>query len=297
MLMALLGLAAGGCRPSRSPSTVMPWVPGAAPDLGAVVARIGDVPIFAAELRAQVETTGKAPRVALDELVAFHLLAERARQEWPPRTPAAVELHKQLLVQRLIEREFEPSIEPGDVPEAELRALYDRALYHYVHPRLVEVAVAWIGPGFKPTRETRAAARATGQDFRAYLDKRKERTPEDLQAAASDPMWKGRVHYRKFMQGNDKPQSRVFGDAVQKLKAPGDTTPVVEDPEGVYVARYVSEQPPRNTSFDEARAELHGMHFERWKQNRFIEMTGRIGRQHDVELRPAALAATPPPGS
>src|SRR5436190_1382231 len=92
---AVLGCSGGtSSRPARG----VPWIPDAPTDLGAVVARVGEVPIFAGEVAAQASRTGQPPRQALDQLIAFALLAEKARAAGVQ--PAAAP-PRELLVQRL----------------------------------------------------------------------------------------------------------------------------------------------------------------------------------------------------
>ena len=97
----------------------------AAPDLGPVVARVGDMPIHASEVAAQAQRSGRPPRQALDDLIRFQLLAERARQRSgglvDPGPPS-----DSLLVQRLLERDIEPALRPQDIPEEDLRRAYEQ---------------------------------------------------------------------------------------------------------------------------------------------------------------------------
>src|SRR2546423_967125 len=199
-------------RPAQAPA--VPWTPAPAPDLGAPVGRVGEVPIYAAEVAAQAARTGKSPRAALDDLVAFHLLAERARAAapWPPGSDEASALRKEVLVQRLVEREVEPASRPGDLPDSEIQALYDRARRTFVPPRLVEVAVLNIAAGKRQTAAQRVEARQTMAALKAAVDSRRERTPEDFQALAADQAWKSRrVQYVRFLQADADPYSATFG--------------------------------------------------------------------------------------
>jgi hypothetical protein len=295
-LSLLIVMAAlGGCG-RKTVATGRPWIPTAPADLGPVVARVAGVPIFAAEVKAQAERSGKSARGALDELIAFHLLAEHARgsQPWPPPGVGAEELRKGILVQRMLERELEPGIRgPDDISDPELRVLYDRALVTFVHPRMIEVATLEIGFGRKGTAATRAAARQTLLALKAAVDGRSNLTVLEFQQLSREESWRSRgVQTYHFLQGTDTPHSATFGAAVAKLVTPGQTIGPIEDENGVYLARYVADRPAKNQSFEDARAELRSGYYSRWRQRKFQEFVERAAAGHDVEIRPASAAGS-----
>lgn len=277
-----------GCDDRAAPLAV-PWVPEAVADLGPEVARVGEVPIFTSEVAAQASRTGKSPRAALDDLVAFHLLAEQLRAEWPPTDASSREERARILVQRFMERNFEPVTRLEDMPDAEVRKLYDAAKDKFVHPRLVEVAVLSITPGKRAGAEVREAARKTMLDVKVALDARKERTPADMQTLASEPKWRDRrLQFFQFLQAHDQPYTAKFGAVVEKMK-PGETSAVISDEYGFYIARYVSERPPQNTKFEEVRDQLRQGHYARWRQEKFLELIQQVASRHEVEIHPVRL--------
>jgi hypothetical protein len=300
IITLLLSAAAGplgtsGCA-RKGAVTAAPWSPATASDLGAVVAKVGEVPIFAEEVADQAARTGKPPRQALDDLVAFHLLAEHARAAgaWPPDGPEAARLRKEVLVQRMLERELEPGVGPEDITDAELRALYDKALITFVHPRLVEVAVLEITPGRRATPAVRAEARENALALVAAVRAGKGQSPADLQVLASDEGWhRKRVRYTRFLQGPNGPKSTTFAAAVTKLR-PGETSGLIEDEYGLYVARYAGERPAKNVTFEEAKAELRTGFYPRWRLSKFLEFADQAAAKHEVEIRQLAGAGSGP---
>jgi hypothetical protein len=288
--VAVLALASCGRHPLRT----TPWVPEPAADEGAVVARVGEVPIFAAEVAGQAARTGKPPREALDDLIALHLLAERVRAHWPPDDPGAREVEQQMLVQRLAEREFEPISRPEDMPDEAVRPLYERAHDTFVHGRLVEVAVLSLTPGRKALPEVRAAARKTMTELKALVDLGKEKTAEALQQAMGEEKWRDRkVQYFRFLQATSKPYTAKFGAEVAKMKTPGETIGVIEDEYGFYIARYLGDRPAQNQTFEQVKKDLREGYYARWRQAKFLEWMEQIAASHEVELHPGALATAP----
>jgi hypothetical protein len=276
----------------KRPAPAQPWVPQPAPGLGPTVARVGEVPIFAAEVAAQAARAGETPRQALAELIELHLLAERMRAHWPPQAhdPQARALEQEILVQRLLERDFETVSGPKDMPDSAVRVLYDGALDKFVHPRLVEVAVLALTPGKKALPPARAEARRTMTELKALIDLRKERTADDLQAVLAEGKWRERrVQYFRFMQAGDKPYTAKFGAEVGKMKTPGETMGVIEDEYGFYIARFVSERPPQNRTFEQVKQELREGFYPRWRQLKFLEFTEQLAAGHEVEVHAGAL--------
>lgn len=287
---------AAGCGQRAQVNAPTEWTPEATAELGPVVARVGDVPVFAREVAAQAARTSRPPDQALDDLIRFHLLAERARAAGASAaSPEVVQAWKQALVQRLLERDLEPKLGAEDVPEADLRTLYERNRDYFVHPRLVEVIALSVFTGARMKPEPRARARKTALELHAHIQSRPGRTVEDFSAIAADPAWMQRkVRMSRTWQGPDKPFSAVVGAEVAKLTRPGDTTPLVEDEDGYHVARYIAERPPRNTAFAEAREEIARSYFPSWRTERFTQFAQKLAATHGAETHASRLSAPPP---
>jgi hypothetical protein len=290
---ALCLVVALGCGP-RDPAAqdrAAAWVPDPAPDLGAVVARVGEVPIFAGEVEAQALASGKPPRLALEDLIAFHLLAEKARAIGIRAEQAAAAVPRELLVQRLLEREFEPTSRDTNISDQELHRLYERGKDSFVHPRLVEIAILAVYTGARMKPEPRARARAAAQELAEHVAKRPVRTGEDLLGLAREQRWIERnVAAMRLLQGPDKPFGPAVGAAVMRLREPGETTPLIEDETGLYIARYISERPEQNLSFAQAREQIRKQAYPHWRRQRFGEMIVRLARGHEVEAFPGRIA-------
>jgi len=269
---------------SAQDTAQLPWTPVPAPDLGAVVARVGEVPILAEQIRALALQTGKPPRQALADLIDIYLLAEQAwRTGFALTSPSDPDI-TQALVQRLLEVELEPGLRYEALPDSALRPLYERGRDAFVHGRLVEIGVLAIYTGVrmkdKPRRERASAAR----ELAAHLGRNPPQTLEEFEGVARAPEWSSRgVVFLRFLQGPDRPLSQAVWAEVEKLRVPGQTTRMVEDEDGFFVARYLGERPPKNVSFEEARAALRAGYYERWRQQRFMEFTAKLMRLHHVE--------------
>jgi hypothetical protein len=272
----LLILVLSGC-PRSKQAMDAEWVPVAVPDLGKVVARVGQVPIYAAQVLAEAKKTGTSPREALEALVERFLLAEQVRRQgWRPATREDSEV-RSAMVQRLLERELEPTQRAEAIPDRVLRPFYQKVLSRFVHPRLVKVGVLAVYTGARMKDEARARREKTARDLEEYL---KAHPPQSLQAfksIARDPAWSKRaVLYSSFLQSPVLPLSKQVGEEIVKLKSEGETTPLLSDDRGFYIARYIDERPPENISFEEVRPKLAAGYVDVWRRRSFEEYTAKL---------------------
>ena len=113
LLLGSVGCARGGPPPET------PWVPETAPDLGAIVARVGSVPIYAREVEAELARSQGTAREATDELIVLHLLAEQAHRKNTFRPDWFDPELRSALAERLT-KTFEPSTKTPSFPSCTL---------------------------------------------------------------------------------------------------------------------------------------------------------------------------------
>lgn len=271
------------------------------------MARVGDSTIFANDLAAHMRTTGLSVSRALDQLVTFELLARAASEDAAGAATATAtatdagdaQRLRNLEIQRLIEREIEPQLAPSAIDEAEVRSLYDRARPHFVHGRLVQVALLCVFTGARMKAEPRARAAESARKLKAYLDGRRETAAAagqpspaaELELVAADPAWiERKVTFTTVWQGADSPFPAVVGKAVQALAKPGDTTELVGDETGFYIARYLSEKPPENVPFEDAAPRIRQEMYEPWRRQRFLQLSLALAQGHDIQVFPENLS-------
>lgn len=260
------------------------WLPLPSTDLGAAVARVGQVPIFARQIDAEARQTGKTAAAALEDLIATNLLAEQARERGFTVASAADRDVRSALVQRLLEKELEPTLRPEGISDGYLRPLYEKARDVFVHSRLVEIGFLAVYTGAPMEREDREPREQTGRELALYLKKHPAKTLDEFAAVAGVPAWADRhVVFRRAFQSTNKPLSEAVGAEVSKLHAPGDTTPLVVDEDGSFIARYISERPAEDVSFEEARGKLQAGFYDHWRRQQFLDFTDKLVRLHRVE--------------
>lgn len=288
-LLVVLALANGllvGCGKERRP---LPEADGQ----GTIVARVGGVPITAPQIAAQMaRTPGLTPRQALDQRITFEVLAQAASGQPAAATPEDVVEKKRVEVQRLVERELEPQLRPESIPDADVRALYERGKRRFVHGRLVRATVLCVFTGARMNAERRAQAEANAKLLAAYLDAHPAHTTAEVEALAKEPQWAGRqVSVTTVWQDQETgdPFPPVVGHALAPLRKPGDRTPLVGDETGYYIAFYVAEEPPVRRSFEEVAPTLRAEMYQPWRRQRFLRLTMDLSAGHDIEIFPENL--------
>jgi hypothetical protein len=256
-----------------------------------IVATVADVSITAAQVALQMRQADRTARDALQDLVTFEILAHAAARGSPPieaadmSDPISTTLAA-LKVQRLLEREIEPRLARDAIPDSDVRSVYERAKVRFVHGRLVQVAVLCVFTGARMKSEPRARAEANARELKKFVDESRSRNME-LEAIAKDPRWLDRkVSFTKVWQAGDTPFPVVVGRAVAKLSRPGDTTDLVGDETGYYIARYVSERPPTNVPLAEAAPLIRDEMYESWRRARFLQLSTDMAAGHDVQVFP-----------
>lgn len=286
-LSLLLLSACAGCA-RQNPDAETAWSPAPVDDLGPIVARVGTVPVRAREVEAEMVRSGSSARQSLDALISLHLLAEtaRAKEGFSPQWMSDPEL-KSALAERLIDREIAPKLLRDSVPDAELNAIYQRAIKAFVHPRLVDVGMLVIFTGSRMKKEPKLQRAQTARALADYVATRTISGPEDFEAIANDPAWQGRnISYRRTLQSDDDPFSSKVGREVQKLKSLGDTTGLIEDEDGFYLATYAGEKPPENQTYAQAKPTLLQRYYERWRKLQLEQLTKKLGEGHRIEAHP-----------
>lgn len=260
---------------------------------GAVVARVGTVPITASQVAAQMaQTPGLSARQALEQRITFEVLALAAVTRQTAASPDDIAEQKKVEVERLVERDIEPQLRVESIQDGDVRALYERGKRRFVHGRLVQATVLCVFTGARMNAERRAHAEANAKLLAAYVDTHRIDTPAQLEALAKDPQWASRqVSVTTVWQDQEagEPFPPVVGHALAALRKPGDRTPLVGDETGYYIALYVAEEPPVHQSFEEVAPALRVQMYEPWRRQRFLRLTMDLSAGHDIEIFPDNL--------
>ena len=134
--LAVLALAAAACGRSERAEPPPTATEGSAvlsaePAGRSVVATVNGEPVYDDCVARQAEAHGVDARAALDECVDFELLAQEAARRGLAADPDVALVGRTEMVRALVGADYVSTMdEPSDIPDAELRALWDRKLRH-----------------------------------------------------------------------------------------------------------------------------------------------------------------------
>jgi peptidyl-prolyl cis-trans isomerase C len=186
LLLALL--LAGGCR-KRDDGAPPPPGSQSAPalsksELSTPLATIDDLTITLGELEERINrqspyvraryTSLEQKKEFLDNLIRFEVLAKEAYRRGLDKDAEVVRTMKQVMIQKLINQEFDSKVTPDSISDAELRAYYDANQTEYVKPEEVRASAIILGNRAQAERvlgEARSDAGKTNKGFRDLVEK------------------------------------------------------------------------------------------------------------------------------
>ena len=252
-----------------------------------IVARVNGVPIWEGDVKLHAASTGLSKKDSLDAIVDFELLFQAsAASDGAEESgePAILAVKKSMLIQRLIETQFEATHRPEDIPETELRKLYERAKSAYVHPRLVEVEMLVVYTGARMRDEPRAERRAIASRVAAFIASTEGQNMSFEDIRQKEALHDGKLGYKTVWQGPDKPFPEAIGTAALALRRPGETSAMVEDDTGYYILRYIGERAPKNRTFDQVADEIRKEYHPVWKQQSFARYVDGLAEGYAIQV-------------
>ena len=265
-----------------------------------VVARVNGEPVLASCVKQQAHARGIGAREALDECVAFELLAQEARRRDLHRDARVHEVGKREAVRELIETQFAAgTATPKAVPNNLAEKVYNRQKSKWVHPeyrnvRFVRAPVPKNTPTGSPVE--RAAKRVVDEVYAALRDKRHLSDDEFVRIAvgvAGDRTLETHSDFNFPLRGRALPE---FADAAFAIAEIGMVSrPVRVKKYGWDVILLKDIFPAENNSFssvrDRIRQELHPV----WRSGQFEKWSDSVQGRYDWSIDKDALAALKPP--
>ncbi len=252
-------------------STVQVRQPAVLADSGALL-RVGSVNITAADVDYQLKerhagrTDGKSRQVAIAELTDQARFTQAALDAGMDQDPAARAEIARILVSQLKENQLSPklkAIASGSVADSRLREIYDSQMDRFQSAGKRKVAVLWLNPGaddgrIKQYQVKLAEAREwyLGQDeLVKHPDQGFSVLSVDYSEHAASRYKNGVIGWMESKGGMD-PWSKAVADIAYSLQQPGEISAVVTRDEGVFLVRYMAEQPAFLHPFESVSDEL-----------------------------------------
>jgi peptidyl-prolyl cis-trans isomerase C len=162
---------------------------GAAPkqsseELDTPLAKVGDVVITVGEFQDQLNrqspyiraryTSLEQKREFLDSLIRFEVLAAEAGKRGFDKDPEVVRTMKSVMVQKLMRDEFDRTVPPDSITDAEMKTYYDANIKEYVKPEEVRASAIIVKNGSQAKKiatEASGDAGKTNKGFRELVQK------------------------------------------------------------------------------------------------------------------------------
>lgn len=290
--VTLLGVLASCGGPSRPTHRRL------RPTRGAVVARVGAEPIFAAEVEAVARSRHIAPRAAVDVIADELRLAREADRRALPGDDDEV-LGWRAMVQLLLRREVEEAVRESSLPAADVRAVFDQRHAELCHRGLTEVRHVVVLARADAGRAAVDAAMEAARAFRARVVARggEQPTREIFESEAralpagccvAEGLAPFDAEGRTVSGGRYVPEfaRAAFGlDARHPLSQPFETG------FGVHVALWVSSVPPLERTEDEALAMVRRDMLTVGRARRLRDLLAQLRLRDRVEISESTLRA------
>jgi peptidyl-prolyl cis-trans isomerase C len=235
---------------------------------GVPVARGNGITITTDEFKARIDeqspfiraryTTLERKKEFLDNLIRQEVLAAEAERQGLDKDPEVRNTLRKIMVQKLVQKRFQPDGNAADVPEADLQKYYEDHKGEYVRARKVRVhAVVWNVQSPADRAKKVGAAKKVLAKIKAEEKKNPlvfaQAVAESSEDAASKQL-AGDLQFRS-QEELEKAYSKPLADAAFALKQ-GETSGVVEAPNGVYLVKFTGEQPELNRTFDQVKTQI-----------------------------------------
>jgi len=278
---------------------------------GPVVAKGKGFSITADELKARLDeqspfiraryNTLERKREFLDNMIRLELLATEAEKQKLDRDPEVLAAVRKVMVQKLVQRNFQDSGEPKDIPDADVQKYYDAHKDEFVRPKRIGVAQIF----FKAEAGTPERAKKLSK-ARSVLAKLREEDKKNAMAFGAAAREMSEDEPSKIRGGDVgfKSQEELTKAYTPEIAAKlfsmksGEFSDLVELPAGVYVLKVQTVQEGSTTTLEMAKRQI-ALRLNREKKTKeFDEWVKKLRGDASVsiddgELDKVAVAAAP----
>ncbi|HSN91895.1 MAG TPA: peptidyl-prolyl cis-trans isomerase [Anaeromyxobacteraceae bacterium] len=292
--LAVLGLAAlalASCKPSASKK-------------GTPVAKGRDIVITDEEFKARLDEQSPFIRARynslerkkefLDNLIRIEVLAREAERQGLDKDPDVQLTLKKVMVQKLVQKNFQDLEGAKDLPEEELRKYYDEHQNDFFRPKKVRLAAIVLNAA-EGTPE-RAAKREAARRALAQLKlEEKKNTLAFAQMASKvseDPGSKALAGDLGFksqaeLEASYGPPLAAAAFALQN----GQTSGVVETAKGFYIVKLTGQQEELNRPFDQVKNQIANRLYRERKSKEFDEWQKKLRADAGITVDEKVLDA------
>ena len=293
--IAVIGIAAlalASCKPSPAAKK------------GTPVAKGKDIVITDEEFKARLDEQSPFIRARyssldrkkefLDNLIRFEVLAREAERQGLDKDPDVQLTLKKVMVQKLVQKNFQDLEGAKDLPEEELRKYYDDHRDDYFRPKKVRLAALVLNaPEGSPERAAkREAARKALAQLRAEEKKNTLAFAQIVSKVSEDPGSKALAGDLGFKSQADL--ESAYGPALAQAAfalQSGQTSGVVETPKGFYIVKLTGQQEELNRPFDQVKNQIGSRLFRERKSKEFDEWQKKLRADAGITVDEKVLDA------
>jgi len=239
-----------------------PALPAQSPDeLNAPLAKVDDVTITVGQLESLIDRMSpyirarysslEQKREFLDGMVKFEVLAREAQKRGYDKDPEVVLAMKQIMIQKLMKDQFDRTISPDSISDAELKAYYDAHQSDYAKPEQVRVSAVIVKSKAQADRVAAEAAGDAGKTNKGFRD-----LVEKYSQDADTKLRSGDLRFLTKTPPTAGVPQPVIDGAFALIKV-GDVSGVIDAGNGsFYVLKSTGHMHAMVKTFDDAKAQI-----------------------------------------
>ena len=289
LLWALFALSA--CSPKQKEASKPAATP---PAVSTALVEVGSISVSQADLDHHLKEQQDGRREdALEELGSRAQMVQAALDEGLQHEPEVRAELARVLINRLKEKHLFPQLKAAaesEIPESRLRELYAANPARYQSNAKREVAVLWLNPNGNPEREKQYVEKLSAAREWFFQNGDLKDRPEqgfstlgiDYSEHQASRYKNGVVGWMESAGGMDA-WSKAVAEILFSLPEPGAVSDVIARPEGVFLVRYMADQPANVRTFESVADELGRSEKQRLRQT--IESEYKLGLSTRYPLR------------
>ncbi len=273
LLLALTALAAVAC--SDEPGEK-------------VVARVGDrvitVEMFSERVRAGGPSTiarAKTPagrRAILESMVKHEMLIAEADRRNVRGHREVRDTLNPILSKRLLEKEFEPTVRIEDVPEENVRAIYQERYDEFHMPETWRLGVIQTADRAKADEVMgRLKLANNDEDVFEALATTADNVDENLRRTEGNIGYLPLDDLRRAVPEDLRPH-------FERIRETDEVPEIVETPRGVFIIMMTGHRPPLDRPYESVQAGLKQQALRDWREKKLGEFVAAFRRTHKVTV-------------
>jgi peptidyl-prolyl cis-trans isomerase C len=262
-------------------------------ELDTPLAKVGDVVITVGEFQDQLNrqspyiraryTSLEQKREFLDSLIRFEVLAAEAAKRGLDKDPEVIRTMKSVMVQKLMREEFDRTVPPDSITDAEMQTYYDANLKEYVKPEEVRASAIIVKNGSQAKKIATEAAGDAGKTNKGFR--------ELVQKYSTDDATKVRGGDLRYFSRDTKDVPKAVVTAAFALGQTGAVSAAIDAGDGTWwVLKQTGHRRAMTKTFDDVKPSIRSKLHRDKRLAAQEEFVGTLRSQAKVEIMEDALS-------